>query len=421
MWWPGKINKDRTVALNTNSEATHYKLIGECSNNNIDWVYDVMAKSSLENFAASLQKRTTLLAYHDHEKIVGFSTSGEFKQEGDKMSAEGGFDVQKNWVYNGVDTDQFYKGVSGGSLLELSIGAQIGKRICGIEECGKEKPSFWQWLFADDDDLEEFCMEHSAGDEYDGVIATNVLEDCKLMEVSSVYSGACPDSQFLDKVCNMAEMIKGVRVSADDIRKSQLYLPEIGAILEAKMAQTPTFMSLPEKVNAKPNSSSGNPEKTGKGDEPVELEERVQEMRNDAAKLSDTIPSDPVKGLEQFIKTAGEWKEELANEQDENIRNKHKVEEYDRVHQGIITEALESGVKARGDDFDTETWRGMLEKASFKEIAEYKTQWDKEHEGNLPEDGKNIKDPDGKKKEGNEPEPGEYDGTFSLPGASAWV
>lgn len=425
MWWPGKINKDRTFELNKDlsDQATHYNLLGECSSNNTDWVYDVMGKSSIQNFVESLEARTPLLAHHDTKSIVGYSDSGEFKEQGDKFWAEGGFKVQRNWEYMGIDTEQFMKGVLGGSLLDLSVGAQIGKRMCGIEECGKEKPSFFAWLFGMiDDDDDQYCTEHIAGEEYDGVIATNVMEDCKLIEVSSVYSGACPDSGFLDKVCNMADMLKDVQVSATDIRNSWLYLPEIGGILETQFSEKQKAISFPESKSKEPEPDPSPTGKTGEGDDNVELEERVQELRNEAAKLSDTLPSDPVRGLEQFIKTAGEWKEELDKLQDEEVKNKHKVEKYDEVHEGLIKEALESGVKARGDDFDMTTWRGILEKSSFKEIGAYKKQWDKEHEGQAGPDGGKIQDSknDGDKKK-DSPEPGEYDGTFSLPSARAWV
>ena len=426
MWWPAKINKERTVELNKDAgnKPKHYKLLGECSNNSTDFVFDVMAKSSLQSFSKSLKARTTLLAHHDTKSIIGFSTDGIFKEVEGKMLTEGNFSVQRDWKYMGIDTEEFIKGVEGNSLLDLSIGARVGKRLCGIESCGKEKLSFLAWLFgAADDDEDTYCTEHVAGEEYDGVTATNLLENCKLMEVSSVYAGSCPDAQFLDKVCNLADMNKDVRVSADDIRNNGIFLPEIGGILEANIVNKQRSISLPE-LTKEPKLTPSPDSKTGKkGDNNVALEEKVIELRTEAVKLIPGLPSDPSSALEQFIKSAEEWKSELAKLQNEAVDSKHKINAYNEVHEGIIKEALESGVKARGDKFKTETWRGMLENSNFNEIAAYKEQWDKEHEHNAGPDGKKILDDknDKEKSGGKTPEPGQYSGTFSLPGSGAWL
>ncbi len=386
----------------------------EISNQNLDSYYTKMAESSLRNYAEDATNGVAFQNSHKSRELgIGYVINGEYVDNGSKKVLADIYSVRGLKLNADLDTDNFIKGVQTGMIRDVSIGFRGGpdyKESCNL--CGNQYWSYecrhvagMMYEMADDPNADP------TGQDTNEQLAFVWIENARLSEVSAVYDGSTPDAMIITKA--MREERAG--------RLNQTVRMEI---------QKRFHIDLHEPRQAFPGS-----DRKGKEERQVEKEENQERSENTMTDLekaqADLIEAQRLQRVAEIKATEAETKladetrkvteaeaeaetakarvielETAARSQAEGIDGieitddskaedlmrsvKSKFDETKTVatqtvelREQAIEEALKSGVRAFGEDFDQDKKRGFLEKLTLAEITETTNDWEARATGNF--------------------------------------
>ena len=347
-----------------------FLIVAEVSNTNLDAKFRVMDLQSLKNFARDLEASVPFLASHNMSMPLGRSIGGKFDASGERTLGE--FKVLRDWNF-GVSSDEYIKGVRAGMIPDVSMGCQPSDVTCNL--CGKTSFMFsWNW------ESDEVCMKHFPGETYDGKQATVTIVDAELVEVSGVVAGATPGAEVLE-YAHRASVASGCNVSPGAVRQIRSWVSTALPFLERGSGIAFTGSGLPLQV-----SSSGAA--TGAAVEPVkktggvsmDMEQAVAQFHGRARGLLDTVPSDAIASLETVLDALETSQSEVTRLDAEVSRLKRYESLYTAIEAAEIEAAVQSGIRAKGDAFDADSWKGIFGALTIQQIRVQAAEWEAEAE-----------------------------------------
>lgn len=307
------------------------------STSRLDSYFTHMARSSLDNFARGSAEGVSFQNSHRWNELpLGASLTGRVEElESGIIQVVSDFYTLAGLQLNEISTDQFIRGVRSGVVRDVSIGWSGGQRTCDI--CGQ---SYWR-------------CPHFAGMVYEveenGVIrnvrATVTIENATLHEVSAVYDGATPGAVILK-----------ARTAAIEGRLQPKEVEQLERMYRAAIPMARQFAGV-DTGSAVPNQEERSVDlnsvldkhKIGMGAEgearATALESRLSELMTAEGKL--TAATEEVATLTARVK-------ELEPQAAEGAQ----------YREDLIADALQQGVRAKGDTFDQERYEKLLRSPS---------------------------------------------------------
>lgn len=363
----------------------------EISNNRLDAYFTKMASSSLRNYAADAAAGVSFQNSHRQDELgFGRSLTGIYEEVGDQARVLADFYTVPGLRLNGVSTDDFILGMRCGLVKDVSIGFYGGTYRCSI--CGQ---NIFSW-----DCPHIPGVKYPRRDELGNVIGEELafawIENARLAEASSVYDGATPGAAIL-KAQQEAE---GGRLR-----------PEVASLLEARYR-----IKLPG-AGRHWSGVNANRDARGEGNMPEGNEE---ERQVDVKALADTSIGlsigamlgltegsdvveavrklrDQVAQLQAAQVDAGEKlaeRERALQAEIDGLRTQHAAAEQRAVeaeHQvadlqplaadgrqyraDLLTDAIAEGVRAYGEGFAVELYRGVLDTAPLATVKRMRDDW----------------------------------------------
>lgn len=316
-------------------DAEPYFWGAEISNNRLDAYYSRMdPETTLRNFAADAADGVSFLDSHESRKLgFGQSLTGALETTtGDSQRVVSDFYTIYGIKFGGIhsfqSSDDFIKAVRARIVRDVSVGFYDGREICEI--CGE---SVWGWTSCPHFPGQEYPVGEEGGEV---VLATSTIYDARLAEVSAVFDGATPGAM----ITKMENELKAGRLSRD----------------AATRLQTQYRARFPNLRSAVDLSKNWRGEKRGN----MDLEKRLKELFPGA--------SEPLAAVRDLLAD-----HEKAQAEIERLRP--LADDGQQYRADLIEEALAEGVRANGDDFALETYRGMLEAAPLSQIRQMRDDW----------------------------------------------
>lgn len=319
--FPARITSTRASAADAPEGAVVWS--AEISSDRLDAYFTHMAESSLRNFATDASAGVTFLDSHNSRQLgYGQSLAGVFQVEGGVARVVAdfytvpGINFSSGLTYQ--STDDFIRALQARLVRDVSVGFYGGDVICDI--CGN---SLYDW---------RNCshwpgMEYAIGDKgNETVVATAEIVDARLAEVSAVYDGATPGAMVL---------------RAQQMADAGLLEPETARRLETKYR-----IKLPATRVLSAAKPAATPERKKIVDELEQIRALMAELNVSGESVIDQV----------------RW---LV---DENARLAPLADAGRQYRDDLIADALAEGVRALGEAFPTETYRGIMNRAGLEEI-----------------------------------------------------
>lgn len=318
----------------------------EISSDRLDSYFTHMSEGTLLNFANDARAGVSFQDSHQARRLgFGQSFDAVLENDGEVSRVLADFYTVPGINFGGqhsyASTDDFIRAVKAGLARDVSVGFYGGDMVCDI--CGN---SFYDW---------QSCahwpgVEYAVGNRGEStVIATFTIENARLSEVSAVYDGATPGAMIL---------------RAQQQHEAGLLTPETARILEVKYR-----IKLPGK-----QVWTGIGDKRAMADKPEQNE--LDQVRAILAEVE--APGEPAEGVRWLVDQVAELNLHIAGleRQDERIaeleaevtRLQPLADEGNAYRADLIEQALAEGVRAMGNQFPEETYRGMLAEASLEHI-----------------------------------------------------
>jgi hypothetical protein len=342
----------------------------ESSSNSLDYYFTHMTRRTLDNFAAEATAGVQLLDSHNNrnlgygrtfggrvESVAGlqpaYDTRGRegelaFEPEAEYLRA-----VLNSFTVRGINfgggltyasTDDFIRAVEAGIARDISVGLYGGAWICDI--CGNNYRSY-----RDCDHLAGFT--YPAGDQGDRqLLSTVAIDGAHLAEHSAVYDGATPGAMVL-KAQDMAR--------AGQIEPDQKRLVEVRYQIELPDGRK--IVPVPQKVGeAEESPLRAAPEAVDfdNGGQPMDFEAFLGEIRT-------------LLGAKDA--TAEEALDALRSRFGEDAETVQLAADGRTYRADLVAEALEEGVRALGEGFMIDAYRGMLEQSTIPVIKRMRDDW----------------------------------------------
>lgn len=347
------LRRERVLDAAILEEHPPYFFRGEISSTRLDSYYTHMLMSSLRNYAREAAAGVGFLPSHDHQHLpIGGSLTGELSEQPEVSIVRADFYTLARMVIQTIDTDHLINGIRGGLTRYLSIGWYGGQMICDI--CGQN-------YYRRCPHIAGFTYE----EEKDGVIrqtlATVGIDDAHLAEVSGAYKGATPGA-MIEKVYELASQGE---LSVDDVRHAEV-------VYRLDKATTERMLALPA---LQTKHAGVEVRQTGQWVPPGDREdERMNEQQ--FGQVVDTLIRAGVLSEEQR-ETATEV--EVLAAADKLAKRVAELEpraaDGDQYRNDLVSEALAEGVRAYGNDFDSETYEATLRAAPLKVIKRMAADW----------------------------------------------
>jgi len=329
----------------------------EASNLNLDFYYTHMTRKTLTNFANAAKAGVQFLDSHNNRNLgYGRTYGGQVKVDATRQPAfvvpdgvELAVAPPSQYAYALLDvftipgirfgggltyasTDDFIRAVDTGLASDVSVGFYGGNMRCDV--CGNDYLNY------------QVCS-HFAGRVYgvgEGgarqVLATVAIDGASLAEVSAVYDGATPNASIL----KARAMVEAGQLDGESKRFIEMRYK----------VDLPTGQIFPVvKVNGR--SQPANEERT------MDYEAIVNDVRGI---LAETAAPDGVDVPAQV-----RWL--IA----ENGRLQPLADEGRAYRSDLVNAALAEGVRAYGETFSQETYRGILEAASLDAVKRMTADW----------------------------------------------
>lgn len=333
----------------------------EGSNVNLDAYFTHMTRKTLQNFARDAAAGVQFLDSHVNRNLgYGRSFGGRVKVDRDREplfevpdGAELAIAPPSQYAFFQGDiytvpgirfgggltyasTDDFIRAVSAGLAADVSVGFGGGFWRCDI--CGNDYRSYR-------------ACPHYAGNVYGvgeagdrRVLATVSIDGANLHEVSAVYDGATPNAT-----------IHKARAAAEDGELPQ----DDKRFLEVRyQVDIPTGRIFPAV------SANGRQAETEDSMEFTELVVDEGELTVIREVLAETGADQKLSLPDQVRWLAGEVS-----------RLRPLADDGRQYRTDLITDALKEGVRAMGDGFNQEAYRGLLEQSGLDAIKQMRADW----------------------------------------------
>lgn len=300
-------------------------------NNDIDRDYEKFTLESLNSLAPLMVGKTIVL---DHSWSARNQSARIFKTRVEKIEGKTTKDGEDFYHLTALAyttkseaNNDFILNIDAGILKEVSVGVGVQKHTCSI--CGSE-------YYSDD-------CPHYKGDIYDEHEMFVKLEEIHdAYEVSFVAVPAQPEA-------GVTKQRKGENKMEYNDKLKQYGIDE------------PTFQSIISK--SKEINADLFLKILG-----------VADIKSEKTFLSE----------EEVKKEIGEiTKEDLLQKMKSYEVLKRKVSEYDRIIEDATEKALKNGVKAKGENFDSERWTKIFKGFTYDEINAQSEEWKSEAEKEL--------------------------------------
>lgn len=316
------------------------------SNTRLDSYFTHMARTSLESFARGATDGVSFQNSHRWDELpLGSSLTGRVEElESGLVQVVSDFYTLAGLNLNNLNTDQFIRGVRSGVVRDVSIGFSGGTRTCDI--CGQNffRCPHWPGMRYE---IEENGVLRQ-------VLATVTVENATLHEVSAVYDGATPG----------AVIIKA-RAAAADGRLRSKEVEALEQMYRVNIPITRQFSGVDVEENTKGARAMGfeavlDKHKIGAGLEgdarATALDSRLGELVSAEVKLATA---------QAELATANARVKELEPSAADGTQYRND----------LIEEALLEGVRARGDQFNRETYEATLRTSPIATIKQIRDDW----------------------------------------------
>jgi hypothetical protein len=350
----------------------------EISSNRLDTWFTRMAGSTLQNFANDAQSGVAFQDSHNSRRLsIGRVFSGTYQQDAETPRVLASAYTMRGLKMNDATyatTDDFINAMRAGIVNDVSVGFYGGQWVCSI--CGQD---YWRGACPHIAGL-DYPVNDTSGDTGDGdgageqmQVAFAWIRDAHLAEVSAVYDGATPGAMVL----KAQEMIDAGHVK-----------PRYARMLEQRYRV---------KLIGDPRSTVrlNNP-KRGERDmakcETCGIDGADLATKTARIKAQDSI----LDGLRAVFKENGIKESddalEMARAAVARIKELTPLADDGRAYKNdLIEAALTEGVRAGGNDFKRETFKGILERSTLDEIKIMRDQWARDAKSKFP-GGRQTKD-----------------------------
>jgi hypothetical protein len=382
----------------------------ESSNNTLDWYGTRMDESSLKNYAKNLQDGRSFLNDHNMTQRIGQSLDGWYVEEDDTHDdgipvrrTIGAFFTLPGQRWANMATDDFIAGVRSGVFRDVSIGFWADDMRCSV--CDGQMYSGWFGTFGIECDHipgMEYAVDANGKEIEAGSDATPDhmqlcyvwVHDAEMAETSNVYDGATPDASFV-KAKAMAEAgkldarmigrfeqryntklprrsVESLPVTAGGsivVPTTPLYVPSV-----TTTASTSPLIDTRATVPAQEDPMAKAAETT------VTLNwEQLKPGLTDLARSLDLEIADDATP-ETILDLIGD---EFLAVRTKAAENERDAEVGRRYREELIEDALKEGVRARGEDFTQDIYRGILQNSSVEGIKQLRDDWQKDGDARL--------------------------------------
>jgi hypothetical protein len=308
------------------AESDIYFWDAEISNNLLDSHYTSMSVKTLENYVEDAARGVAFLRSHNWRELpVGYSVEASLSEVNGRKRVVAGF-----YTIRGLsDADDLIKRMEAKIVRDVSVGFHGGRMICDL--CGQD---FWDCRH-----YPGLKYETKEGDTVKTELATFTIDDARLSETSAVFDGSTPNAMIL----------KAQRAA----KAGNLTAEQIGLLEQRYRVALPV---------SKRFATVEIPKETGKMTEEQEVKVRAVLKLAPEAEI---VPA--VEGLQKRI---GELEPQ--------------AEEGRQYRKDLVAEALAEGVRAHGNDFDTESYTGILNSAPLATVKRMRDDWKKTANKVLP-------------------------------------
>jgi hypothetical protein len=358
-----------------------YFYFAEISNDLVNCYYLSFQKPVLTSWVDTLKEGVQFQAFHQNNSPIGHSIYGWQDNTGDRERVIGAFyalpGIQLNQY---MSNDSFIAGVKSASLRDVSVGMYVEEVECNI--CGGD-PTDWigKWFGESD-------CEHYLGEQYpitdakgketgETVTCIGLVNKGMLNEVSQVYDGGAP----------MAGIIPAMQLS----RSQGLLDPRLQDRLESRFGisgvggkpvtmggeAVPAWLTDDKlkqiRLNAKKSQVAvkeigvTKPAEETPAVVEVKLEDSVTPKQLDRLKELDITVGDADGNfdfglvLDSLTDQIGDLTEQVAAlEVDASVGRAYKTEKID--------DTIAAGIRAKGNDWNADGYRKMLERCSIDEV-----------------------------------------------------
>lgn len=335
-----KLAKSRALDPSVFEERAPFFWRCEISSGRLDSYFSRMQPSSLRNYASEATAGVAFLLGHNWRSApIGQSLTGHYfagVAEGETQAparVEADFYTVRGLRPNGeagTDADHLIDGIRSGTQRDVSIGFHGGRYICSI--CQRD---MWQdWDCPHYPGVEYPVLDRAGKPTGETVVAEAHIEDAHLSEVSAVYDGATPGAAVL-KAYRAAE--------AGRLR------PETAAVMRDRYR-----LLLP-----------GLPRVAVPGVGPESVKETGVDIRELLLKLGAPVEAD------------AEWVvKEMGSLRDQVTRLTPLADDGTAYRRDLVDDAIKAGVRAHGNDFAVETYKGILDAAPLATIKRMTADWE---------------------------------------------
>ena len=386
----------------------------ESSNNNLDFYFTHMLESTLRNFAAEAAAGVQFLDSHNSSNLgYGRTFDGRFELDNsrapqyhlDNPNAQLAFQpdtavkraVIGTYTIPGIQfgggltyasTDDFIMAARAKIARDISVGFYGGRWTCDI--CGGNYRKYQECPHL-------AGLEYALGEQGERIVVATVgIDGAHLAEHSVVYDGATPGA-MLRKAEELARHgeLEPEKAAAFELRY-KVHLPTRKSFPVADLEDKPALVpdgSIAGQGKARSPRTSPAPESTG--DQPMNLEQELTDARAalTEANVNESVPvaggirqlHNAALGLQSQLDAVRVALPDTAEGEDLAARVTALATELTRLRPladdgrayraDLINEAIAEGVRAHGESFAQETYRGLLEASGLEAIKRMRDDW----------------------------------------------
>lgn len=368
-------------------ESDWYFFDAEISSDVLDSYFTHMDASTLRNFARDAAEGRALLDSHDGYKLgVGYSAGGRFEEENGAGRAVATFYIVPGIHFGGkhsfASTDDFIRAIESGVVRDVSVGFYGGRWVCDL--C--HQPYFGQGSVCPHIAGWEFEIERDG--KMSREICTVAIHDAELSEVSLVYDGATPGAMILKAEQEAAagrlspamvrQLERQYRVKllggAGEGRTVTSTASAAGYVLslvegdgERVMEEEEVIEGAGEVVVDGTGADAGDDRSRAADDEARAAIAEIREVLAESAAPGGVTLAASVRWLnEQLAVAVGERDRALGQ-----VAELQPLADQGRAfREELVNQAVAEGVRAMGEAFPEETYRGMLGGAPLEHIRQ---------------------------------------------------
>jgi hypothetical protein len=305
-----------------------------------------MSESTLRNYAADAAEGVAFLKGHNWRDLpIGYSLTGTY-EIGSKTRVVSDF-----YTIHGLsETNDLIARMKMNLVRDVSVGFHGGRVICDL--CGAD---FWDCRH-----YPGLKYEEKEGDTVRTLLATFTIEDARLSEVSGVFDGSTPEAMVL----------KAQRAA----KAGNLTAEQVGLLEQRYRVALPVSKSFA--VQRDLGNLGPIPKETGKMEG---LNEEQVGRVVDVLVSTGVVPDGSRVGLKPEDVLGG------INKVASRLKElEPQAEEGRQYRKDLVAEALAEGVRAHGNEFDAESYTGILNAAPLATVKRMRDDWKKTANKTLP-------------------------------------